>query len=97
MRPSITPCMSGTSPRWWARLCNADCLEPRWVVGAAGQTSIAQAVQTTVDGTGSRSPIWSQTRDHPAFLIDNGNAERLFGFAPMEILAALRQFVSDNA
>ncbi len=67
------------------------------VVGAAGRTSIAQAVQIMVDGTGSRSPVCSRTRDYPAFLIDSGKAERLFGFAPLEILAALRQFVSDNA
>jgi hypothetical protein len=32
-----------------------------------------------------------------SLLIDSGEAEWLFGFAPMEILAALRQFVGDNA
>lgn len=67
------------------------------VVGAAGRTTIAQAVQAMVDATGSRSPVTAQSRDRPAFLIDSGKAGRLFGFAPMEILAALRQFVSDNA
>jgi nucleoside-diphosphate-sugar epimerase len=67
------------------------------VVGAAGRTTIAEAVQTMVDATGSRSPVTAQRRDRPAFLIDSGKAGRLFGFAPMEILAALRQFVSANA
>jgi nucleoside-diphosphate-sugar epimerase len=67
------------------------------VVGAAGRTTIAEAVQMMVDATGSRSSISSQSRDRPAFLIDSGNAQRLYGFAPMEILAALRRFVSDNA
>lgn len=67
------------------------------VVGAAGRTTIAQAVQALVDVTGSRSPVTAQRRDRPAFLIDSGKAQRLYGFAPMEILAALRQFVSDNA
>jgi UDP-glucose 4-epimerase len=67
------------------------------VVGAAGQTTVAQAVQVLVDTTGSRSPVTAQSRDRPAFLIDSGKAQRLYGFAPMEILAALRQFVSDNA
>ena len=66
------------------------------VVGAAGRTTIAEAVQTLVQSTGSRSPVSAQKRDRPAFLIDSGKAQRLFGFAPMEILAALRQFVSDN-
>jgi nucleoside-diphosphate-sugar epimerase len=67
------------------------------VVGAAGQTTIAQAVQALVDATGSRSPVTAQSRDRPAFLVDSGKAQRLYGFAPMEILTALRQFVSDNA
>jgi hypothetical protein len=66
------------------------------VVGAAGRTTIAQAVQAMVEATGSRSSVTAQSRDRPAFLIDSGKAGRLFGFAPMEILAALRQFVSDN-
>ena len=67
------------------------------VLGAAGRTTIAQAVQALVDGTGSQSPLTSQSRERPAFLIDSGKAGRLFGFAPMEILATLRHFVNDNA
>ena len=67
------------------------------VVGAAGRTTIARVVQALVDATRSRSPVTAQRRDRPAFLIDSGKAQRLYGFAPMEILAALRQFVSDNA
>jgi nucleoside-diphosphate-sugar epimerase len=67
------------------------------VVGAAGRTTIAEAVQVMVDATGSRSTVAARRRDRPAFLIDSGKAGRLFGFAPMEILATLRQFVSDNA
>jgi nucleoside-diphosphate-sugar epimerase len=74
-------------------LSGADML----VVGAAGRTTVAQAVQALVDATGSRSPVTAQSRDRTAFLIDSGKAQRLYGFAPMEILAALRQFVSDNA
>jgi nucleoside-diphosphate-sugar epimerase len=67
------------------------------VVGAAGRTTVAQAVQAMVEATGSRSLVTAQSRDRPAFLIDSGKARRLFGFAPMDILATLRQFVSDNA
>jgi nucleoside-diphosphate-sugar epimerase len=67
------------------------------VVGAAGRTTVAEAVQVMVDGTGSGSPVTAQSRDRSAFLIDSGKAQRLFGFAPMDILAALRQFVADNA
>jgi nucleoside-diphosphate-sugar epimerase len=67
------------------------------VIGAAGRTTVAQAVDVLVDATGSRSPIATHSRDRGAFLIDSGKAQRLYGFAPMDILAALRQFVSDNA
>jgi UDP-glucose 4-epimerase len=67
------------------------------VVGAAGRTTVAQAVQAMVDATGSRSPVTAQSRDRPAFLIDSSKAQRVYGVAPMEILTALRQFVSDNA
>src|SRR5262249_7964658 len=66
------------------------------VVGAAGRTTVAQAVQVLVDATGSPPPVPAQSRDPPAFLLDSGQTQRLYGFAPMEILAALRQFVSDN-
>jgi nucleoside-diphosphate-sugar epimerase len=67
------------------------------VAGAAGQTTIAEAVDTLVEATGSRSPVTTQTRDRGASLIDSSKARRLFGFAPMEVLEALRQFVRDNA
>ena len=43
-----------------------------------------------MQSTGSRSPVSALKRHRPAFLIDSGKAQRLFGFAPMEILAALR-------
>jgi nucleoside-diphosphate-sugar epimerase len=67
------------------------------VAGADGRITIAEAVRVLAESTGSRSPITAQTRDRGAFLIDSSKARRLFGFAPMEVLAALRQFVSDNA
>jgi UDP-glucuronate 4-epimerase len=67
------------------------------VAGAAGQTTIAEAVRVLVEGTGSRSPVTARTSDRGAFLIDSGKAHRLFGFAPMDVVAALRQFVRDNA
>jgi nucleoside-diphosphate-sugar epimerase len=67
------------------------------IAGAAGRTTIAEAVHLLVESTGSSSPVTAQTRDRGAFLIDSGKAERLFGFAPMEVVTALRQFVQDNA
>ena len=63
------------------------------IAGADGRTTIAEAVRLLVEATGSPSPVTAQTRDRAAFLIDSGKAERLFGFAPMDVLAALRQFV----
>jgi UDP-glucose 4-epimerase len=67
------------------------------VIGAAGRTTVAQAVRALVEATGSRSPVTSHSLERPAFLIDSGKAQRLYGFAPMEIVPALRQFVADNA
>jgi nucleoside-diphosphate-sugar epimerase len=67
------------------------------IAGAAGRTTIAEAVHLLVESTGSSSPVTAQRRDRGAFLIDSGKAERLFSFAPMEVVAALRQFVQDNA
>ena len=59
------------------------------IAGAAGRTTIAEAVQVLVETAGSSSPVTAQTRDRGAFLIDSGKAQRLFGFAPMDVLAAL--------
>jgi nucleoside-diphosphate-sugar epimerase len=67
------------------------------VLGAAGRTTIAEAVEAMVEGTGSASSVTAQSRNRSAFLIDSGKAQRLFGFAPMDVPAALRQFVIDNA
>jgi nucleoside-diphosphate-sugar epimerase len=66
------------------------------LVGAAGQTTVARALQTIMDAAGAFPLITAHRNDRPAFLVDSTNAARLFGFAPMEILTALRQFVSDN-
>jgi nucleoside-diphosphate-sugar epimerase len=67
------------------------------LVGATGRTTIAEAVNLLVDTTSSSSPVTAQTRDRAAFLIDSGKAQRLFGFAPMDVLETFRQFVHDNA
>jgi nucleoside-diphosphate-sugar epimerase len=67
------------------------------ILGSAGRTSIAEAVQTIADTTGSRSQISARHSARSAFLIDSGKAQRAFNFVPMEILAALRQFVGDNS
>jgi nucleoside-diphosphate-sugar epimerase len=74
------------------KLAGADMV----LVGSAGQTTVREAVQTIVDATGARSPVSAHQTARSAFLIDSSKATRLFGFAPMEILAALRQFASDN-
>jgi nucleoside-diphosphate-sugar epimerase len=67
------------------------------ILSCSGQTTIAEAVRTIADGTHARSPITSaQLNERRAFLIDCGKAQRLLGFAPLEILRALRRFVSDN-
>jgi len=67
------------------------------VVGSTGRTTVADVVRLLVESTGSSSTVASYSSDRPAFLIDSAKAQRLYGFAPMDILAALRQFVSDNA
>jgi nucleoside-diphosphate-sugar epimerase len=67
------------------------------VASAAGRTTIAEALRVLAETAGSPSRVAPQTRDRGAFLIDSGKAARLFGFAPMDVVAALRQFVQDNA
>jgi UDP-glucose 4-epimerase len=67
------------------------------VAGAAGQTTVGNAVRILADGTGSRSAVVATESDRHAFLIDSGKATRRFGFEPMDVEAALRQFVKDNA
>ncbi len=67
------------------------------LAGADGRTTIAEAVGVLVEETNSRSPVAAQMRDRAAFLIDSGKARRLFGFAPTDVLDALRQFARDNA
>jgi nucleoside-diphosphate-sugar epimerase len=67
------------------------------IVGAAGRTTMADAVHLLVETAGSSSPITAQKRVRGAFLLDCGKAHRLFGFSPMDVVAALRQFVDDNA
>lgn len=67
------------------------------IAGAVGRTTIAEVVRVLAEATGSASPRTAQTRARAAFLIDSGKAQRLFGFAPMDVLAAVRQFVGDNA
>jgi UDP-glucose 4-epimerase len=67
------------------------------VAAAAGHTTIGEVVRLLVEGSGSRSPVSAESRpNRPAFLIDSSRAQRLFGFAPMDILATLRQFIRDN-
>jgi UDP-glucose 4-epimerase len=67
------------------------------VLCSAGRTTIEGALRILLEGTGSTSPISRVTRDITSFVIDSGKARRLFGFAPMMVDAALRQFVMDNA
>jgi dihydroflavonol-4-reductase len=68
------------------------------LAGAAGCITINEAVEVLVEATGSRAEIEVQTRDdRHAFVLDCSKAQRLFGFAPLEVAAALRQFVQDNA
>ncbi len=66
------------------------------LAGSAGRTTIARAVEILREGTGSSATIAALRRDRPGFLLDVGKAERLFGFAPMDVEAALHQFVMDN-
>ena len=66
------------------------------VVGSAGETTIAGAVSLLVQATSSRSRVSVVTPKRPAFLIDSSKAGRQFGYAPMNVENALRQFVDDD-
>jgi UDP-glucose 4-epimerase len=67
------------------------------LAGSAGKTTIARAVHILREGTGSKSVVKAVKRDRPGFLLDVNKAIRLFGFAPMNVETALREFVIDNA
>jgi nucleoside-diphosphate-sugar epimerase len=66
------------------------------LAGSAGKTTIARAVDILSEGTGSNSAIKAVNRNRPGFLLDVSKATRLFGFAPMNVEAALHQFVMDT-
>jgi UDP-glucose 4-epimerase len=66
------------------------------VVGSAGETTIAGAVSLLVQATSSRSRVSVVTPKRAAFLIDSSKAGRQFGYAPMNVENALRQFVDDD-
>jgi nucleoside-diphosphate-sugar epimerase len=66
------------------------------VVGSAGQTTIGGAVSLLAEATNSRSRVSVETPKRAAFLIDSSKAVRQFGYAPMNVEDALRQFVDDN-
>jgi len=85
------------SKRNWPSECLRKLGPDMVLVGAAGRTTVAEAIGVLVEGTGSRAPVTAQPRERPAFLIDSGKAQRLLGFAPLDVLAALRQFVAENA
>jgi hypothetical protein len=87
---STMSCTNATSLLWLLWRSSAGLVADMVLVGAAGQTTIADAVHLLVETTGSSSPVTAQTGDRGAFMIDSGKAQRLFDLAPMEVLEALR-------
>jgi nucleoside-diphosphate-sugar epimerase len=67
------------------------------LAGSTGETTIKRAVDILREGSRSKSVVTATTRDRPGFLLDIRKADQLFGFAPMTVEDALRQFVTDNA
>jgi nucleoside-diphosphate-sugar epimerase len=65
-------------------------------LGAAGQTTVRQAVQTLIDAFGATSRIVVRTGTKPSFVISSSHACDRYGYRPMEISSMLRRFAAEN-
>jgi nucleoside-diphosphate-sugar epimerase len=66
-------------------------------IGAAGQTTVGEAVRILVDAFGGRSKIVVRQAPKPSFLVSSARASERYGYRPMEIGAMLRRFAQENA
>lgn len=65
------------------------------VLGAAGQTSVADVVGRIARGTHSRSEIHIAESNQPSFWIDSTHAQSL-GYRPQHIEAMIDRFIEEN-
>lgn len=79
-----------------------DLLKQEWkgfdsiTVGAAGQTTVREAVQLITDAFGGRSHIQTNPAPKRSFLISSTRARERYSYRPMEILAMLQRFSFEN-
>jgi len=66
------------------------------VVGARGETTVGQAVETVVGVTGSQSAVEAgPAGDNPVFLIDDARAREIHGYDPMDISDMISRFAGE--
>lgn len=66
-------------------------------IGAAGMTTVRDAVAALISAYGSSSKISVAAGAKPSFTISNRKACDLFGYAPLEIGAMLRRFAAETS
>lgn len=80
-----------------------DLLELDWhgadrvTLGAAGQTTAADAARLLANAFGNRSGLRVETAARPAFTISSARAIEKYGYQPMDITEMLRRFAAENA
>jgi hypothetical protein len=65
-------------------------------LGAAGETTVADAVRLLVDAFGGRSTIRVASALKPAFTVSSARACERYSYRPMEICAMLAKFAEEN-
>ena len=65
-------------------------------IGAAGHTTVRNAVKMIVAAFGDRSTIREEHLSRQSFSVSSARATSLYGYDPMEIEAMLRRFAAEN-
>ena len=88
-----------------ADLCRFACdlMEREWkgfdavTIGAAGQTTVGEAVRLLVSAFGGRSRVRNEPAPKRSYLISSARACDRYGYHPMEITEMLRRFAAENS
>lgn len=66
-------------------------------IGAAGRTTVGEAVRLLVDAFGGTSRIRVEVVPKRSFLISSARACECYGYRPMEITKMLKRFATENS
>jgi UDP-glucose 4-epimerase len=65
-------------------------------LGAAGQASIREVVQSLCDSFGGQSRLRIETATKPGFVVSSDRANKFYGYGPMDIAEMLMRFAAEN-